>query len=66
MDSFPIAACDNYRIPHAHLYRGEAWRGYQSSKKQYFYGLKIHLLVTEHRQPVEFFLTPGSWSDTCA
>ena len=66
MDSFPMAACDNYRIPHAHLYRGEAWRGYQASKKRYFYGLKIHLMVTEHGQPVEFFLTPGSWSDTRA
>lgn len=66
MDSFPIAACDNYRIPRAHLYQGEAWRGYQASKKRYFYGLKIHLLVTEHGQPVEFFLTPGSWSDTRA
>jgi DDE family transposase len=66
MDSFPIAACDNYRIPHAHLYQGEAWRGYQASKKRYFYGLKIHLMVTEHGQPVEFFLTPGSWSDTRA
>jgi hypothetical protein len=66
MDSFPIAACDNYRIPHSHLYEGEVWRGYQASKKRYFYGLKIHLLVTEHGQPVEFFLTPGSWSDTRA
>lgn len=66
MDSFPIAACDNYRIPRCHLYQGEAWRGYQASKKRYFYGLKIHLLVTEHGQPVEFFLTPGSWSDTRA
>jgi Transposase DDE domain len=66
MDSFPISACDNYRIRCARLYRGEAWRGYQASKKRYFYGLKIHLLVTEHGQPVEFFLTPGSWSDTRA
>ena len=66
MDSFPIAACDNYRIPRCHLYQGEGWRGYQASKKRYFYGLKIHLMVTEQGQPVEFFLTPGSWSDTRA
>jgi len=66
MDSFPIAACDNYRIPRCHLYQGAPWRGYQSSKKRYFYGLKIHLMVTQHGQPVEFFLTPGSWSDTRA
>jgi len=66
MDSFPISACDNYRISRCRLYEGEAWRGYQASKKRYFYGLKIHLMVTQHGQPVEFFLTPGSWSDTRA
>jgi hypothetical protein len=66
LDSFPIAACDNYRIRRCHLYQGEAWRGYQASKKRYFYGLKIHVMVTKRGQPVEFFLTPGSWSDTRA
>src|SRR5690606_8407445 len=44
-------------------YRGEAYRGYQASKKRYFYGLKLHLLVTAQAEPVEFFLTPGSWAD---
>lgn len=66
LDSFPIAACDNYRIPRCQLYQGEAWRGYQASKKRYFYGLKIHLMITKQGQPVEFFLTPGAWSDTRA
>jgi hypothetical protein len=66
IDSFPIAACDNYRISRARRYQGEVWRGRQASKKRYFYGLKVHLLVTEHGQPVEFFLTPASYSDTRA
>jgi hypothetical protein len=66
IDSFPIAACDNYRIPRSKRYQGEVWRGRQASKKRYFYGLKVHLLVTEYGQPVEFFLTPGSYSDTSA
>ena len=64
IDSFPIAACDNIRIRRCRRYQGEAWRGYQASKKRYFYGLKIHLLITAQGQPVEFFLTPGSESDT--
>jgi hypothetical protein len=34
-----------------------------ASKKRYFYGLKVHLLVTKDGQPVECFLTPGSYSD---
>jgi hypothetical protein len=66
VDSFPISVCDNYRIRRCRVYRGEDWRGYQSSKKRYYYGIKIHLMVTLHGQPVEFFLTPGSWSDTRA
>ena len=63
LDTFPVAACDNYRIPRAKIYQEEAYRGYVSSKKRYYYGLKIHLMVTEVGQPVEFFLTPGSFSD---
>jgi len=64
IDTFPIAACDNYRIRRARLYRQEQYRGYIASKKRYFYGLKLHLLVTPDAQPVEFFLTPGACSDT--
>ncbi len=63
LDTFPIPVCDNYRIPRAKIYRDPAYRGYLASKKRYFYGLKIHLLVTAAGQPVEFFLTPGSCSD---
>lgn len=66
IDSFPVAACDNYRIQRCHLYQGEEYRGFQASKKRYFYGLKIHLMITETGQPVEFFLTSGSYSDTSA
>lgn len=66
IDSFPIPACDNIRIRRCRRYQGEAWRGYQASKKRYFYGVKIHLLVTAQGQPVEFFLTPGAESDTTA
>lgn len=63
IDTFPVAVCDNYRIKRCHLYQGEAYRGFVASKKRYFYGLKIHLVVTKDGQPVEFFLTPGADSD---
>jgi len=66
IDSFPIAACDNYRIWRSRRYRGEEWRGKQASKKRYFYGVKLHLLVTPDGRPVEFFLTPGSVGDVSA
>ena len=63
IDSFPVAVCDNIRIRRAKLYQDETYRGYQASKKRYFYGLKIHLMVTSAGQPVECVLTPGSVSD---
>jgi Transposase DDE domain len=63
IDSFPVVVCDNYRIPRAKLYQDEEYRGCIASKKRYFYGLKVHLLVTKDGQPVECFLTPGSYSD---
>jgi hypothetical protein len=66
IDSFPITACDNYRIPRAKLYQHKEYRGYIASKKRYFYGIKIHLMVTTNGQPVECFLTPGSYSDVRA
>ena len=66
LDSTPVAVCDNIRIPRNKLYGTPAYHGYQASKKRYFYGVKIHLLVTKDHQPVEFFLTPGSFSDTSA
>ena len=66
IDSYPIAVCDNYRIQRSKLYHGEDFRGYIASKKRYFYGLRIHILVTEQGEPVEFFLEPGAFSDTRA
>jgi hypothetical protein len=66
IDSFPVKACENCRIPRCRLYRDEQFRGYQASKRRYFYGVKIHLMVTAEGQPVEFFLTPGCVSDTRA
>lgn len=63
IDTFPVAVCDNYRIRRCQIYQGNAYRGYVSSKKQYYYGIKLHLMVTEHGQPVEFFLTPASLAD---
>jgi len=59
--SLPIAVCDHIRIRRSKLYAGEDFRGYQASKKRYFYGLKIHLMVTQDGQPVECFLTHGSF-----
>ncbi len=66
IDSLPIAVCDNIRISRNKLYGDETFRGYIASKKRYFYGLRVHLLVTQDGQPVECFLTHGGFGDVDA
>ena len=66
IDSLPIAVCDHIRIRRAKISADEQFRGYQASKKRYFYGLKIHLMVTQDGQPVECFLTHGGFGDVDA
>ena len=65
VDSIPIPVCDNIRISRSNIYTGEEYRGYIASKRRYFYGLRIHLVVTAHGKPVEMLLAPGSDSDIC-
>jgi len=66
IDSLPVAVCDKIRIRRSRIYSKEDFRGYQASKKRYFYGLKIHLMVTQDGQPVECLLTPGGFGDVDA
>jgi hypothetical protein len=63
VDSMPFPVCDNIRIKRCKLLRGEEHRGYCASKRRYFFGLKVHLLITGAGAPVEFVLTPGSVGD---
>lgn len=66
IDSVPIPVCDNIRIRRNKIYGDKEHHGYQASKRRYFYGVKIHLLVTKDHQPVEFFLSPGTMGDVDA
>jgi hypothetical protein len=67
VDSLPVAVCENIRIRRCRLYpleeHGGAFRGYISSKRRYFYGLRVHLVVTGAGEPVEFSLAKGSEAD---
>jgi hypothetical protein len=67
VDSLPVAACENIRIGRCRLYpleeHGGAFRGYVSSKRRYFYGLRVHLVVTGAGEPVEFSIVAGSEAD---
>jgi hypothetical protein len=67
VDSFPVPVCDNIKIRRCRLYEGEEFRGYIASKKRYFYGLRVHMVVSAHGgEPVEFFLEAGSKNDNAA
>ena len=53
VDSFPVPVCKNVRIKRCKIYKTEEYRGYTASKKEYFYGLKVCLIVTDTGRPVE-------------
>ena len=63
IDSFPIEVCDNIRLFSSKIYSEEDYRGYIASKKRYFFGLKVHMIVSADGSPVEFAFNPGSMSD---
>jgi hypothetical protein len=64
VDSCPVPVCDNLRIKRCKIYHGEDFRGYCASKRRYFYGIKVHLVVTATGKPVDIVLTPGEVHDT--
>ena len=66
VDTFPVPVCHNIRIKRCKLYRDEAFRGYCASKGQYYFGLKVSVIVTEAGEPVEMVLVPGSTTDITA
>jgi hypothetical protein len=63
IDSFPLKVCHNIRISRCKLLQGEQWRGYNVSKRDYFYGVKVQLITTKEGIPVELCFVPGAEHD---
>ena len=63
VDSCPVPVCDNIRIWRCKLYRNEVFRGKIASKRRFFYGVRVHLVIAGNGQPVEILLEPGSVAD---
>ena len=57
IDSFPVAVCQNIRIPRCKLL---------TSKRQWFYGFKVQVLTTSDGLPVAFYIHAGSEADMVA
>ena len=63
LDSFPVAVCDNIRIPRCRLVKDELYRGRVQSKRRYFYGVKVQVMTTIDGVPTEFCILPGACHD---
>ncbi len=66
IDSFPVAVCDNIRISRSRLVKGEEYRGKIASKRRFFFGFRVQLVTTRDKDPVQFFILPGSYADVTA
>ncbi len=63
LDSFPVALCDNIRIGRCRLVQDKRYGGFLSSKRRYFYGVRVQLLTTSDGIPLEFCVLPGACAD---
>lgn len=63
VDSFPIASCQKNRIDKRKIFQERCYLGYAASKKRYFCGIKVHMVVTSDGKPMEVHFRPGSESD---
>ncbi len=66
IDSFPVIVCKNIRISRSKILTEEKYRSYNASKREYFYGFKIHVISTATGIPVEFLFTAASVHDNTA
>lgn len=61
IDSSKIAVCHNIRIPRNKVFDGWAVRG--KGTMGYFYGFKLHLIITDEGDILSVKLTPGNTDD---
>lgn len=66
LDTFPVAICHHIRLSRSRLVQGEDFRGYNASKREYFYGFKVALLSDEMGNPMELAIFPGAYSEHSA
>lgn len=66
VDSFPIRVCHNIRMNRCRLFSEKCYRGFIATKKEYFRGLKMHVVTTTIGRPVVAWITPGKVHDLAA
>lgn len=60
-DSKKVVVCHNRRIHQRKVFKGRAVRG--KSSTGWFYGFKVHLVINEKGEILDFDLTPGNIAD---
>jgi len=61
IDSTPIRVCKNKRIPRHKVFDGIAERG--KSTMGYFFGFKLHFIINDKGEILNFVITPGNTDD---
>ncbi len=61
VDSTPIRVCKNKRIFNHKVFKGIAARG--KSTMGYFFGFKLHIIVNDMGEIINFVITPGNVDD---
>ncbi len=64
VDAFPVSVCRNIRIKNCRIYQGENFRGYNVSKHEWFYGIKVTVIASRDGCPLGVMLCPGSEHDS--
>lgn len=53
VDSFPVNSCQKCRIDRRKLFRSSNFLGWSASKKKYFCGIRVYMIVSSSGAPVE-------------
>ncbi len=63
IDSFPVELCQIQREKRSNLLNDPELKGFNASKKRYFYGFKVHMITTTDKEPVQCFISMGREAD---
>ena len=63
IDSVPVPVCQPIRNRRAKIFRGYADIGYKATKKIYYYGFKVHAIVSDDGYLLDYIVTKASVHD---
>lgn len=66
VDSFPVEVCKIERSSTCNIYNHKDMKGYNASKKRFFYGFKVHMVVTTDKEPLHCYISYANEHDATA